>query len=170
MLSPVPNSRCALTAQAPKLSCAGARDDEVGLLRHAVLEYSSALEHKAACFPCNVPDDPLEADERGRAVAAVHHQVFDMPLARDIAGKSLRDGGPSQFWQALALAIRLLVPALDGESGIRNVLHVSTSARWQRHQGCSVTVNIKTVAVEVLNGELPQTPGLFLQSLHDPRT
>src|SRR6266704_3763288 len=128
MLSPVPNSRRALAAQAPKLSHAGARDDEIGFLRHAVLEYSSALEHEAACFPCNVSDDPLEADERGRAVAAVHHQVFDVPLARDIAGKGLRDGGPSQFRQVLALAIRLLVPALDGESGVRNVLHVSTAA------------------------------------------
>src|SRR5213593_3750270 len=98
MLSPVPNSRRALAAQAPKLSCAGARDDEVGLLRRAVLEYSSALEHKAARFPCNVPDDPLKADERGRAVAAVHHQVFDMPLTRDIAGEGLRDGGASESW------------------------------------------------------------------------
>src|SRR5881628_3430941 len=124
MLRPVPNSRRALAPQAAKLSCAGARNDEIGLLRHAVLEYSSALEHKAARFPCNVPDDPLEADERGRAVAAVHHQVLDMPLARDIAGERLCDGGPSQLWQALALTIRLLVPALDGESGVRNVLHV----------------------------------------------
>src|SRR5438270_13751546 len=98
MLSPVSNSRRALAAQTPKRSCAGARNDEVGLLRRAVLEYSSALEHKAARFPCNVPDDPLEADERGRAVAAVHHQVFDMPLARDIAGERLCDGGPSQLW------------------------------------------------------------------------
>src|SRR5437773_4081154 len=128
MLSPVPNSRRALAPQAPKLSCAGAGDDEVGLLRLAVLEYSSALEHKAACFPCNVPDDPLEADERRRAVAAVHHQVFDVPLARDIAGERLCDDGPSQLWQVLALTIRLLVPAVDGESGVRNVLHVSTSS------------------------------------------
>src|SRR6266851_1607978 len=118
MLSPVPNSRRALAAQAPKLSRAGARDDEIGLLRHAVLEYSSALKHEAARFPCNVPDDPLEADERGRAVAAVHHQVFDMPLARDIARERLCDGGPSQLWYVLALTIGLLVPALDGESGV----------------------------------------------------
>src|SRR5439155_26759793 len=103
-------------------------DDEVGLLRRAVLEYCSALEHKAARFPCNVPDDPLEADERGRAVAAVHHQVFDIPLAGDIAGERLCDDGPSQLWQVLALTIRLLVPAVDGESGVRNVLHVSTSS------------------------------------------
>src|SRR5207244_5162682 len=128
MFSPVPNSRCAPPAQAPKLSRSGARDDGIGLLRHAVLECSSALEHEAARFPCNVPDDPLEADERGRAVAAVHHQVFDVPLARDIAGERLCDDGPSQLWQVLALTIRLLVPAVDGESGVRNVLHVSTSS------------------------------------------
>ena len=93
MLSPVPNSRPALAAQALKLSGAGARDDEIGLLRHAVLEYSSALEHEAARFPCNVPDDSLEADERGRAIAPVHHQVFDMPVACNITGERLRDGG-----------------------------------------------------------------------------
>src|SRR5205809_7162408 len=129
MISPVPNSRRALAPQASKLSCAGARNDVIRLLCHAVLEYSSELQHKAARFPCNVPDDPLEADERGRAIAAVQHQVFDVPLTRDIAGKGLRDGGPSQFWQAMALAMRLLVPALDSESGVRNVFHVSTSAK-----------------------------------------
>src|SRR5207249_373205 len=128
MLSPVPHSRRALAAQASKLSRAGARNDEIGFLRHAVLEYSSAFEHEAALLPSKVPDDPLEADERGRAVAAVHHQVFDMPLARDVAGERLCDGGPSQLWQALALAVRLLVPALDGESGVGNGLHVSASA------------------------------------------
>src|SRR2546421_9999918 len=98
MLSPVPNSRRAFAAQASKLSGTGPRDDEIRLLRRAALEYSSALEHKAARFPCHVPDDPLEADEHGRAVAAVHHQVFDMPLPRDIANKGLRDGGTSQLW------------------------------------------------------------------------
>src|SRR4026209_2937774 len=98
MLSPVANSRRALAAEAPKLSRAGARDDEIGLLRLAVLEYSSALEHKAAHFSCKVPDDPLEADERGRAVAAEHHQVFDTPLTLDIAGERLCDGGSCQLW------------------------------------------------------------------------
>src|SRR5207249_3925938 len=33
----------------------------------------------------------------------------------------------------------------------------------------SVTVKIEAVSVQVLNGELPQTPGLFLQWLHDLR-
>src|SRR5690242_882644 len=116
MFSPVPNSRRTLAAQPPKLSRAGMRDYDIGLLRHAVLEHSSTLKHEAARFPCHLPDDPLEAYERGRAVAAVHHQVFDMPLARDIARESLCDGGPSQLWEVLALTIGLLVPALDSES------------------------------------------------------
>src|SRR5881409_2117847 len=98
MLSAVPNRRRALATQATKLSGSGARDDRIGLLRHAVLEYSSALEHKAARLPCNVTDHPLETDEPGRAVAAVHHQVLDLPLPRDIAGERLRDSGPSQLW------------------------------------------------------------------------
>src|SRR2546426_11777770 len=129
MLSPVPNSRRAFAAQASKLSCTGPRDDEIRLLRRAALEYSSALEHKAARFPCNVPDDALEADERGRAVAAVHHQVLDMPLTRDIAGEGLCDGGSSQLWDVRGLTIGLLVPALDGESGVGNVLHLFTSVQ-----------------------------------------
>src|SRR6266700_3791739 len=129
MHRPVPNSRRSFAAQASKLSCTGLRDDEIRLLRHAALEYSSALEHQAARFSCNVPDDPLEADERGRAVAAVHHQVFDMPFARDVADERLGDGGPSQLWQVLALTVRLLVPALDGESGVGNVFHLFTSAK-----------------------------------------
>src|SRR2546426_372862 len=55
MLSPVPNSRRALAAEATKLSGSGARDDGIGLLRHAVLEYSSALEHKVPAFPATCP-------------------------------------------------------------------------------------------------------------------
>src|SRR5207249_11785992 len=126
MLSPVPNSRRAFAAQASKLSGTGPRDDEIRLLRRAALEYSSALQHEAARFPWNAPDDPLEADEGGRTVAAVHHQVFDMPLARDIATERLCDGGPCQLWQVLRLAIGLLVPARDAKSRVRSVLHVST--------------------------------------------
>ena len=34
----------------------------------------------------------------------------------------------------------------------------------------SVTVKIETVAVQVLHGELPETPGLLLQRFHDVRT
>src|SRR3989442_8631425 len=123
MLSPVPNSRRAFAAQASKLSSTGPRDDEIRLLRHAVLEYSSALEHEAARVRCNVPDDPLEADERGRAVAAVHHQEFDMPLARDIARERLCDRGPGQLWFVLALAVGVLRLSLGFESGLHKFLH-----------------------------------------------
>jgi hypothetical protein len=35
MLSAVPNRRRALAAQAGEFSCSGARDDKIGLLRHA---------------------------------------------------------------------------------------------------------------------------------------
>jgi hypothetical protein len=129
MLRPVANGRLALAAQASKLTRARTMNDDIGLLRHAVLEYSSALEHKAACIPPKVPDDPLEANERSRAVAAVHHQVFDMSLAFDIAGERLCDGGSSQLWEVLALTVGLLVPALYGESGVRNMFHLSTSAK-----------------------------------------
>src|SRR2546429_9617267 len=103
MLRPVPNSRRAFAAQASKLSGTGPRDDEIRLLRRAALEYSSALEHKAARLPCNVPDDPSQADERGRAVPAGLHQEFVMPFPRDTAGKLLCDAGPSPLCQVLAL-------------------------------------------------------------------
>src|SRR5437762_380367 len=98
MHRPVPDSGRASAAQAAKLGGTGPRVEGRRLLRRAALEYSSALEHKAARLPCNAPDDPLEADEGGRAVAAVQHQVFDMPFARDIAAERLCDGGPSQLW------------------------------------------------------------------------
>src|SRR5688572_17793026 len=129
MLRPVTDSRRALASQGPKLPRAGSRDDGIGLLRHAILEDASTLEHEAARSPCKVPDDPLEADECCRAVAVVHHHVFGMSLAGDIAGERLCDGCPSQLWQVLPLTIRLLIPALDGKSGVRDVLHVSTSGR-----------------------------------------
>ena len=48
---------------------------------------------KAARLVADSADDPLEPDEGGRAVAAVHHQVFHVPLAPDIAGEVLDDGG-----------------------------------------------------------------------------
>src|SRR4029453_3120112 len=125
MLSPVPPGGRALAAQAPKLASTGAGDDGIRLLRNAVLEYSNALEHEAARFPCNVPDHSLEGNECGRTLPPVHHQVFDPPLAGNIAGERLCDGGSSHLWQVLTLTKRLLVPAPDFESGFLNVLHVS---------------------------------------------
>ena len=61
MLGSLCDSRPAIAEQTSKLSRAGPRDHEIRLLRHAVLEYSGALEHKAAAFPCNAPNDPIEA-------------------------------------------------------------------------------------------------------------
>ena len=69
MFHPVSDGRRALSAQALKLSRAGARDNDIGLLRQAALEHSSALEPEAARSPYKT-DDSLEADER-RAVAAI---------------------------------------------------------------------------------------------------
>src|SRR5678815_4281629 len=128
MLHAVPHRRRSLTAQRAKLSSARARNDDVGLRRHAILERARTLKHEAARFSCNLPDDPLEADERGRAIAAVHHQVCDVPLAREVTGESHFDSGPRELWKVLAFAIGLFVPILDGESGIRDVLHARTSA------------------------------------------
>src|SRR5438876_2522373 len=128
MLSPVPDCRRALAAQASKLSRAGARNDRIGFLRHAVLEHSTALEHEAARFPRKAPDDSLEADERGRAVAAVHHQVLNVPLAVDIAGERFCDGGSRQLWLVVSFAVGFLVPAFSGESAMRDVFHFSSSA------------------------------------------
>src|SRR5947207_15479742 len=51
MLSAVPDSRRALAAQILKFSSAGAGNDEVGLLRHTILEDARALEHEAARSP-----------------------------------------------------------------------------------------------------------------------
>ena len=66
MFSSVSNCRRTLAAQTSKVSRARAGDDEIGLLRHAILEYSGAVEHEAARFPGDLPDDPLQADERGQ--------------------------------------------------------------------------------------------------------
>src|SRR4051812_28873108 len=118
MLGPVSHRGSALPAQAPKLSSARAGDDGVRLLGHAILERSGAFEHEAARSPRKTPHEALETDERGRTVAAVHHQVFDMPLTRDVARECLRDGGASEPRRVLPLTIGLLIPALDDESRV----------------------------------------------------
>jgi hypothetical protein len=130
MLCPVPNRRAALATETPKLASAGARDDGIGLLRQAVLECPSALQHEAARFPGNLADNALQADERRRAVASIHHQVFDLAFARNVAGERLGDGRSSQLWQVLTLTIGLLVSGPDSESGVGNVLHGSISTEW----------------------------------------
>jgi len=59
MLSPVPKGRRAIAAQASKLARTGGGDDGIGLPRHAVLEYSSALEHEGTRLPANLLLAPL---------------------------------------------------------------------------------------------------------------
>jgi hypothetical protein len=85
----VPNGRRPIAAQAAQLSRSGTRDDGIGLLGLATLEYPGALQHEAARFTTDSSDDPLQSDERRRTVAAVHHEVFDPPLALDITGERL---------------------------------------------------------------------------------
>src|SRR5258706_11528181 len=127
VLRAVAEGRTAVSTEALELSGRGSRDDGIGLLRLGVLEYSDALEHETSGPATEAPNDPLEADERGRAVAAVHHQVLDLPFPLEIAGEGLQDGGPSESWLVLALAVGLFIPGLDGEPSIRALHHVPTS-------------------------------------------
>src|SRR6266699_5528759 len=123
VLAAVPNRGTALAAQAAQLPGPGPRDNRVGLLCLAVFEHAEALEHKGAALGADSSHESLEPDKRCRAVAAVHHQVFDLSLALDLSSEGLGDAGPSEFWQVLALTIGLFIPGLDGESRIRGVLH-----------------------------------------------
>src|SRR5262249_1824362 len=123
MLHPVADRGSAVAPKALQLSGRGPGDNGIGLLCLTVLEYSGALQHEAPLLPADSSDDPLEANERRRAVAPVHHQVLDLPFALDIGGQCLRDGRPGKLWQVGTLAVGLLVPGLDGESSIRVLLH-----------------------------------------------
>src|SRR5512146_572685 len=125
MLGAVAHGRTAFAAEATQLSSGGARDDRIGLLGLAALEYPKALEYERPALPTDSSANALEADERRRAVAAVHHKVLNLPFPLDIAGEGLRDAGPSEFWQVLALTVRPFVPVLDGESSIHALRHVS---------------------------------------------
>src|SRR2546423_2198965 len=108
MLVAVPHGRRSLAAQTAKLSRCRARDDGIGFPRLSALECADALEYERTCFTGDSPDDPFEADERGRSVRAVHHQVFDVPVAFEIAGEGFRDGGSGQLREVRAFAVRLL--------------------------------------------------------------
>src|SRR5436190_20397241 len=110
MLVAVPHGRRSLAAEAAKLSRCGARDDGIGFLRLSDLECADALEYERTCFTGDSPDHPFEADERGRSVSAVHHQVFDVSVAFEIDGEGFRDGGSSQLREVRAFPLRLLVP------------------------------------------------------------
>src|SRR5438093_729119 len=125
VLHTVTDVRTAIATKTLKLSRCGARDDGVGLLRSTVLEHPAALEHKRSRLASDSSHDPLEANERRRAVAAIHHKVLDLPFALDIAGERLHHTGPGESGQARTLAVGLLIPRLDGEPSIRTFLHES---------------------------------------------
>src|SRR5262249_48349793 len=87
VLGPVPKGGVALTAETLKLSASGSGDHRIALLRLPALEYPGALQHEAAALAGNASDNPLEPDERCRAVGAVHHEVFDLTLPLDVAAE-----------------------------------------------------------------------------------
>ena len=81
---------------------------------------------EAPGFSCNSSNYSLEADERGRTVRAIHHQVFDMPFSPAMSPvKCFRDGPRGVILgRSRALAIRLLVHfALMAESSVRDSFH-----------------------------------------------
>src|SRR5215218_8677455 len=114
MLQAVPDGGGAVAAEVPQGSGGRAGDDGIGLLCLPTLEHAGALEHEGAGLAANSSDHLLETYERGRAVAAVHHQVLGLPFPLDIPGVGPDDAGPSKSWAVRALTIGLLVPALDG--------------------------------------------------------
>src|SRR5260370_14720357 len=97
MLHAVHDRRFALTAQATKLSRPRAGNHGIRLLGDPTLEHAGALEDETPRLPGEPPGDALHADECGRAIWAVHHQVFHVALALDIAGECLRDSGSVSF-------------------------------------------------------------------------
>src|SRR6266568_1147228 len=70
MLSPVPNSRRALAAQALKFSRARARDDEIGFLRHAVWPAPQRETVPVAW-------DAASSRLRLNAVMQLHHTILE---------------------------------------------------------------------------------------------
>lgn len=66
----------------------------------------------------------ITARRSGRTVAAIPHQVLDLPLPFDVAGVAPGYCRPSELWLALVFAIAPFIPARDGESGMRGFLHV----------------------------------------------
>src|SRR5258705_1028755 len=135
MLHAVPNGGVAVAQATLQVSSRGAGDNGIGLLRLAAFEYASALENEATGLAVDSSNDPLETDEGRRAVAAIHHQVLDLPLPFDIASVGLGDAGPTESWLVLALTIGRFIPLLDGEPSIRDLLHVLLPCDWEGSGG-----------------------------------
>ena len=73
MLHAVSHGGAAVAQEALKVSGSGAGDNGIGLFRLPAFEYASALEHEGVGLASDSSNDPLEAYEGSRAVAAVHH-------------------------------------------------------------------------------------------------
>src|SRR5882762_1177104 len=129
VLGTVPDRGTAIAPESAQIPGRRARDDGIGLLRLAALEYPCALQYKSAGLAIDSSGESLEPDEARRAVAAVHHEVLNLPFPLEITGESLGDAGPCKFWEVRALAVRLFIPALDGEPSIRALLHVTLSPK-----------------------------------------
>src|SRR6476619_6062552 len=124
VLHPVADGGRAIALKAAEFSGRGSSDDRIRLLRLATLEDARALKDNAPRPATDLPDDAFEADERRRAIVAVHHEVLDLPFPVDVAGERPGDAGSTQSWQVLALAVGFFLPALDREAGVRGPFHV----------------------------------------------
>src|SRR5690348_4643977 len=90
MFHAVADARRAVAADAAQLAGSGSGNNRVGLLRDTVLKHTVSLEHERARLARDSCGDALEADERRRLVAAIHHEVLDASFAFDVAGERLR--------------------------------------------------------------------------------
>src|SRR6185437_11549896 len=118
MLHPMPHARRACAPESLQGPGAGAGDDRVRLLRLAVFEHSGALQNERTCLAAEPPGDLLDPDVRRGAVPPVDHQVLDVPFPVDVPRIALGDGRFGELGLIGTLAVRLLVPPLDGEAGI----------------------------------------------------
>src|SRR5690349_11492522 len=123
MLHAVTDARGALAAQALQLACRRTGNDAVRFLRLAVLEDASSLHNEAPAPAADRSDDALQSDEGCRAIAPIHHEVFDVRVARDVTGITLGDTRARELRLTRAFMVRLFVPALDRELGIRLLFH-----------------------------------------------
>src|ERR1051326_2782686 len=123
MLHAVTHTRVALATQTLQLARRRTGNDAIRFLRVAVLEHASSLHNEAAAPAADLSDDALESDEGCRTVAPIHHEVLDVRVARDVAGIALGDARTRELRLARAFMVRLLVPTLDRESGIRLLFH-----------------------------------------------
>src|SRR5258705_1203231 len=113
MLHAVPNGGVAVAQETLQISSCGTGDNGIGLLRLSAFQYASALEHEGPGLAADSPNDALEAYEGRRAVAAIHHQVLDLPVPLDIASVGFADAGPTESWLVLGPTLGRLIRPLD---------------------------------------------------------